>query len=165
MPRKGRRLGLHNAYDTEAGLQSALMNLFMESEYRVLPEFKFYASGKFTVDWAYQLNAGRDSWEDKGFDKSRHRFNVDDRYWQLLNEAHVTWTPKNLFFRLGKQVVSWGEMDAYRIMDQINPLDSRRGFADVEFENTIIPIWLLRTEYYPRISTSWLQDFGLGIRF
>ena len=157
--------GMNNAYDTEAGLQSALMNLFVETEYKVLPEFKFYGAGRLTTDWAYQLNANRDSWEDKGFDKSRHRFNIDDRYWQILNESHVTWTPGNFFFRLGKQIVSWGEVTAYRVMDQINPVDYRRGFADVEFENTLIPTWLLRSEFYPRISTKWLQDLAFEFVF
>jgi hypothetical protein len=50
-------------------------------------------------------------------------------------------------------------------MDQICPLDSRRGFADVEFENTIIPTWLLRAEYYPRITTKWLQDLAIEFIF
>ncbi len=158
-------LGLHNAYDTEAGLQNALMNLFVEEEYKPVTNLKFYTSEKLSVDWAYQLNSDRDSWEDKGFDKSRHRSNVDSQYWQILNEAHVTWTPGNFFFRVGKQIVSWGEVTAFRVMDQINPVDYRRGFADVEFENTLIPIWLVRSEYYPRISTSWLQDMALEFVF
>jgi hypothetical protein len=158
-------LGLHNAYDTEAGLQSALMNLFIEAEYKPLSQLKFYTAERLTLDWAYQLNADRDSWEAKGFNKSHGRFNVDSKYWQILNEAHATWTPGNFFFRLGKQIVSWGEVTAYRVMDQINPVDYRRGFADVEFENTIIPIWLLRSEFYPRISTSWLQDLAFEFVF
>ncbi len=60
----------------------------------------------------------------------------------------------------GKQIVSWGELLAFRIMDQINPLDGRRGFLDIEFETTIIPIWLFRADYYPKIKLSWLQDLG-----
>ncbi len=157
--------GMHNSYDTEAGFQSALMNLFAEAEYKILPDLKFYTSEKLSIDWAYQLNHNRDSWEDKGFEKSRHRFNIDDRYWQILNEAHATWTPGNFFFRVGKQIVSWGEVTAFRVMDQINPVDYRRGFADVEFENTLIPIWLLRSEYYPRIETKWLQDLAVEFVF
>jgi hypothetical protein len=51
-------------------------------------------------------------------------------------------------------------MMAFRVMDQINPLDQRRGMADVEFETTIIPIWLVRTEYYLPTKPSWLQDLG-----
>ena len=100
------------------------------------------------------------SWNDKLFSKSKHNLNVDDKYWQLLKEAHLTWTPGDFMFRVGKQIVSWGELLAFRIMDQINPLDQRRGFSDVEFETTIIPIWLFRADYYPKIKLSWLQDLG-----
>ncbi len=152
-------------YDTEKGLQSALMNLFIEMDYKISDKMKFYTSERFSVDWAYQLKHNDDSWHDKLFNQSKSHLNVDNKYWQILNEAHLTWTPKNFFLRVGKQIVSWGEMDAIRVMDQINPLDSRRGFADVEFENTIIPIWLIRTEFYPRITTSWLQDLALEFVF
>ncbi len=121
----------HEHYDTEEGLQTALTNLFLETDYKMTDKLKFYTSGRLSVDWAYQLNSDRDSWNDKLFNKSKGHLNVDGNYWQILNEAHFTWTPGNFFFRLGKQIVSWGEMDGFRLMDQINPLDSRRGFADV----------------------------------
>lgn len=152
-------------YDTEKGLQMALMNLFIEGDYKAADTLKFYTSVKLTTDWAYQIKANDASWSDKLFDKSKNHLNVDGQYWQVLNEAHFTFTPGNFFFRLGKQVVSWGEMDGFRVMDQINPLDVRHGLGDVEFENTIIPIWLLRTEFYPRISTKWLQDLAFEFVF
>jgi hypothetical protein len=118
-----------------------------------------------TVDWAYQLNADRDSWHDKLFAKSKDRLNVDDADWQLLKEARVTWSPSDFMFRVGKQIVAWGETDGFRLMDQINPLDQRRGFADVEFETTLIPIWLVRADYYPKIKSNWLQDLGFEFIF
>ena len=152
--------GFKDAYDTEKGLNSALMNLFVEGDYEITKDLKFYGSGMLTVDWAYQLNANRDSWNDKLFSKSKHNLNVDDKYWQLLKEARLTWTPGNFMFRVGKQIVSWGELLAFRIMDQINPLDQRRGFLDIEFETTIIPTWLFRADYYPKIKLGWLQDLG-----
>ncbi|HSB07421.1 MAG TPA: DUF1302 family protein [Thermodesulfobacteriota bacterium] len=152
-------------YDTEKGLQMALMNLFMEANYKMSDPLKFYTSAKLTVDWAYQLKANDASWHEKEFDKSRNHLNVDDHYWQILNEAHFTWTPGNFFFRLGKQIVSWGETDGFRIMDQINPFDQRHGLGDVEWESTIVPIWLLRSEFYPRISTQWLQDLAFEFVF
>ena len=106
----------HEHYDTEPGLQTALTNLFVEADYKFLPQMKFYTSERLTVDWAYQINSDRDSWNDRLFDKSKGHLNVDSNYWQILNEAHVTWTPGNFFFRLGKQIVSWGEMDGFRVM-------------------------------------------------
>jgi hypothetical protein len=152
-------------YDTERGLQSALMNLFVEGDYKVSSNFKFYSSGMLTVDGAYQLNANRDSWHEKLFAKSRDHLNVDGKYWQVLKEAHVTWTSGDFTLRVGKQVVSWGEMDGIRLMDQINPLDQRRGFADVEFETTLMPIWLIRAGYSPPLNTGWLHDLGVEFVF
>lgn len=154
-----------NKYDTEKGLQSALMNLFIEGDYSITNNLKFYGSGMLTVDWAYQLNANKDEWHDKLFSKSKGVLNVDNKYWQLLKEAHVTWNPENFFFRVGKQIVAWGETDGFRLADQINPLDQRRGFADVEFETSIIPIWLIRAEYYLPKKPSWLQDLGFQFIF
>jgi hypothetical protein len=158
---QGGSVGLKDKYDTEKGLNSALMNLVVEGDYQIAKDLKFYGSGMLTVDWIYQLKHSDNSWNEKLFSKSKGKLNVDDKYWQLLKEARLTWTPGDFMFRGGKQIVSWGELLAFRIMDQINPLDSRRGFLDIEFETTIIPIWLLRADYYPRLNLSWLQDLGL----
>jgi hypothetical protein len=42
-------------------------------------------------------------------------------------------------------------------MDQINPLDQRRGMSDVQFENTILPLWMVRADYELPVQSSWLQ--------
>jgi hypothetical protein len=152
-------------FDNEGDLKSALFNFFVEGDYRITDNLQFYLSGMLTVDWNYEFKHNDNSWEEREFKKSRDNLFVDDEYWQLLKEAHFTWTPGDFMFRVGKQIVVWGETDGFRLMDQINPLDQRRGFADVEFETTIIPIWLLRAEYYPQISTGWLQDLGFEFTF
>lgn len=162
---QGGAFGWLDKSDTEKGLQQALMNIYLEGEYKIAPELKFYGSGLLTVDWAYQLKHNDSSWHDKLFDKSKDKLNVDDKYWQLLKEAHLTWRPGDFMFRVGKQIVSWGETDGFRLMDQINPLDQRRGLADVEFETTIIPIWLVRADYYPKVQLGWLQDLGFEFIF
>lgn len=152
-------------YDTEKGLQQALTSLFVEADFRPRTDLIFYASSLTAVDWVYELKSKDDSWREKGFSGSRDELYIDDAYWQLLKEAHITWTPGNFYFRVGKQIVSWGEMDFFRIMDQINPLDNRRGFSDVEFESTVIPIWLVRAEWWPRIDVGWLEELGFQFVF
>ncbi len=152
-------------YDTEGDLQSTLFNLFLEGNYQVSNNLSFYLSGMLTTDWIYDIKEGDESWTDRRLNRSRDKLYIDDQYWQLLKEAHITWTPGDFMFRVGKQIVAWGETDGFRLMDQINPLDQRRGFADVEFETTIIPIWLLRAEYYPQLHTGWLQDLGIEFTF
>lgn len=163
---QGAAVSLHgDKPDTEEGLQSLLFNLFLEADYGLAKDLKIYGAGMLTTDFIYQVKHDDDSWNAKLFDQSKAELNVDDNYWQLLKETHLTWTPGNFLFRMGKQIVAWGEMNGFRLMDQINPLDQRRGFADVEFENSIIPIWLLRSEYFKKLDRGWIQDLGLEFIF
>jgi len=161
------QFGWKDTCDTEEGLQQALTTLFMEVDYRPQDQVMFYVSGKYTIDWVYDIKHDFTSWNEKLFSQSRNNLAKDDEWWQILQEAHFTWTPGPLFFRLGKQIVSWGEMDFLRIMDQINPIDQRRGFGDVEFETTIIPIPVLRAEFWPQLSAlgTFLDEVGLQFIF
>ena len=152
-------------YDTEDGLQSLLTNIFVEAEYLPHKDYRIFLTGKLTADWIYDIKHDDRSWNNRQFSDSRDNMYFDDEYWQILHEAHVTWTPGPFLLRVGKQIVSWGEMDGFRIMDQINPLDQRRGFADVEFENSIIPIWMVRGEYYQSVMKDWLQEWGIQVLF
>ncbi|MBI5420064.1 MAG: hypothetical protein HZA60_08240 [Deltaproteobacteria bacterium] len=152
-------------YDTKKGFQSAIFSALLEGDYVPTPELKLFASGKLTADWAYDILHNNQEWQDKGFSRSRNELYLDTGWRKMLHEAHVTWSSGNLNVRAGKQIVAWGETDGLRIMDQINPLDQRRGLADVEFENTIIPIWLVKTEYFFKPQSSWLQDLGLELVF
>lgn len=152
-------------YHVEQGLQQALLTVFAEADYRPRHDTTLYISGLMTMDLIYELKHNDRSWNDKGFAKSRSRMYLDDRSWQFLKECHVTWTPWTFLFRVGKQIVSWGEMDFFRIMDSINPIDDRRGFSDVEFETTIIPIWLVRAEWWPEVNSGWLNELGVQFVF
>ena len=138
----------------------------MEARVDPRDDLKIFVSGKLNADLAYPLLSSDSEWKDKKFDQSRSKLFVLDRFEDLLSEAHVTWSPGQSFsLRLGKQIVSWGETDGVRLVDQINPVDQRRGFADVKFESTIIPIWLAKAEYFPPINTDWLRDVGLELVF
>jgi hypothetical protein len=152
-------------YHVEQGLQQALLTVFAEADYRPRHDVTLYISGILTMDLIYDLKHDDRSWNEKLFSQSRSRMYIDDRSWQFMKEAHVTWTPWTFLFRVGKQIVSWGEMDFFRIMDQINPIDDRRGFSDVEFETTIIPIWLVRAEWWPELNLGWLNEAGLQFTF
>ncbi len=152
-------------YDTVKGFQGTLNNLLVEAGYGATDQLKFYASAGLTTDFMYKIREDGRAWNEKLFDQSSKNLYMDHKYWQIVKEAHVTWTPGNFFFRGGKQIVKWGETDGFRLMDQINPSDSRRGFADVEFETSVIPIWLLRAEYYLPQKPSWLQDLGFEFVF
>jgi len=95
-------------YDTKANLQQALMNAFVEADYRPAEDWTVYGSLMLTVDWNYVFDSDDDEWAEKRFDQSRDKMFVDDAYWQIVKELHVTWTPGDFLFRVGKQGVSWG---------------------------------------------------------
>jgi hypothetical protein len=153
------------SFDNKNGLNSADFSSLLEGEYKPATNLKFFVSGKFTADLAYPILSSNQEWKDKEFNKSRDTLFVDTGWDKMLNEAYVTYSPGNFFLRVGKQIVGWGETDGFRLMDQINPVDQRRGLGDVEFENTIIPIWLVRANYYVQPESSWLQDIGLETVF
>lgn len=153
-------------FDTHEGLQQAVFDMLVEAKYRIPKrDFSLYVSGQLTGDWAYTINESVDDWEDKHFDQSDDELEWDTELFDLLQECHVTWAPGNFLFRIGKQVVVWGESDGVRLMDQINPLDQRRGPGDVEFESTILPIWLLRANWNTSMDYGAIQEFGVEFVF
>lgn len=157
-------------YFTEEGFQAALTTLLIEGEYRPTYNFTLYGATKLSVDWIYDLKHDDRSWTDKLFNESRDTYYIQDEFWQVLHEFHASWTlgdydTGQLFLRIGKQIVSWGEMDNTRILDQINPVDGAYGIGDVEFETTIIPIWLVRADYSPPLHLTWLENFGIQFVF
>lgn len=146
-------------FDNQKRFQSAIVQGLIEATYEPERHIRMFLSGKLNADWAYQVPHGS-TWRKKGFNKSRDRLYVFDSTKDLLNEANVTWHRDSFYLRVGKQIVRWGETDGFRLMDRINPVDQRRGLADVEFENTILPIWLVRTEYAVPVLPAWLQTLS-----
>lgn len=142
-----------NNYDTEEDLQQFLSSLQLMADFKLSSNLSAYISGIATVDWIYDLKHGNNSWKNKGFNKSRDNLYFDDEWWQLLSEAHMTYTPGQFMFRAGKQIVKWGEMESIGVLDQINPSDARRGMGDVEFETYNIAIPMIRAEFWPDLDT------------
>lgn len=155
----------NDEYDTKQEWQSFRYDLLLEADYRPTSDIKIFVAGMLSGDWAYDVLSDDSEWQDKGFNASRDELSHDTDFRDLLQEAHITWNPGNFSVRLGKQIVVWGETDGFRLMDQINPIDQRRGITDVEFESTILPIWLAKFEYYLQPDSGWLQDLGFEFIF
>jgi len=152
-------------YDTMQGFQQGLMQALLELEYYQTDNLKYFVSGQLTKDWAYNIYDSDDDWNFRQFDKARDEMSLRDDYEDVLSECHVTWTPGDFNLRVGKQIVTWGRMDGFRIMDQINPVDGRLGFSDVEFETNIIPIWMAKLEYFPPAVPDFLYMLAFEFTF
>ncbi len=72
-------------------------------------------------------------------DRLRHR--------HRLFEAYMDFTRGPLFVRIGRQNLSWGETDAFRLLDQINPLDASFGGFLVSLDERRVPLDMARVVY------------------
>ncbi len=154
-------------YSSMEGWQSFYSDFLLEASYEPTTNLKIFVAGMLSGDWNYDIdiNNGDGDWSDKGFPESRDRLAIDTELRELLQEAHITWNSGNFSARIGKQIVVWGETDSIRLMDQINPVDVRRGITDVEFETSKLAIWLAKFEYYLQPDSAWLQDVGFEFVF
>ena len=72
-----------------------------------------------------------------------------------INEMYVDYTKGPVFFRIGRQAISWGESDTIAQMDIMNPFDLTLG-APGFFEDTDearIPLWTARGTF--KLVDSW----------
>ena len=70
-----------------------------------------------------------------------------------LFEVYVDLSWESLFLRIGRQNLSWGETDAFRLLDQINPLDASFGGFLVSLDDRRVPLDMIRAVYS-------LEDIG-----
>jgi hypothetical protein len=74
-----------------------------------------------------------------------------------------------VFVRIGRQNLSWGEMDVFRLLDNINPLDNGFGSFFIPLDERRIPLDMVRTNVslpdLGPVSQGFLEGFaGLGDR-
>jgi hypothetical protein len=68
-----------------------------------------------------------------------------------LNQAYVDYKKGNVWLRMGKQQIAWGEALGLRVLDTVEPLDLRQFFffdrIFEEFDKIRIPQWFFRGDY------------------
>lgn len=67
---------------------------------------------------------------------------------ERLFQAYLDIKAGDFFFRIGRQLLSWGETDAFRLLDNINPLDASFGGFLVPLDERRVPLDMLRGQYY-----------------
>ncbi len=82
--------------------------------------------------------------ESRTIDRTRILRKSLGRQYELWN-AYAQASVGPLFLRVGRQDLSWGETDGFRLLDMIEPLDNRFGFPLVEdLDDRRIPLWMTR---------------------
>ena len=71
---------------------------------------------------------------------------MDDQYDPLLREYYVDILPKNLFVRVGRQIISWGKSDGVYMLDILNPFNLANP-TNFDEQYNKIPIWAINANY------------------
>jgi hypothetical protein len=80
------------------------------------------------------------------FESSRRRIKEALYQWRLF-EWYFNLTKGPLFVRIGRQNLSWGEADVFRLLDQINPLDNNFGGFTTALDERRIPLDMIRAQW------------------
>jgi hypothetical protein len=104
---------------------------------------KYHIVGRFMYEAVYDV--GPEAFQDVA---ERDHENIDDfKQAYDLWECYADLSRENAFLRIGRQNLSWGETDIFRLLDNINPLDNTFGFVFEDLDDRRIPLWMLRGSY------------------
>lgn len=119
------------------------LNQTLAKQTETTGEIKYHIVGRALYDGVYDYGP-------KGFKDVRNNnkeeiddFKKDAQVW----EAYFDYTKGPVFFRVGRQNLSWGETDIFRLLDRINPLDDTFGGTFEDLDDRRIPIWMVRGMY------------------
>ena len=108
-------------------------------DWKMSDSLSFFSNVQFVYEPEYDIEKGSES-EPDGEEYSEYD-DIND----VLREAYIDWSPSsNHSFRLGRQIVIWGESLAVQVGDVVNPTDSRGGFTFANWEDTRIPQWMVK---------------------
>ncbi len=79
----------------------------------------------------------------------RHKYRDDfhnQPFKRILRELYVDYHARDLELRIGKQMIVWGEIDGFRLLDLVNPFDLREFILD-DYEDSRIPQWSINAKW------------------
>jgi len=80
--------------------------------------------------------------------QSRHRLRSIGVIRNRLFQAYLETQVSSLQLRFGRQILSWGQTDAFRLLDNINPLDNSFGGFLVPLDERRQPLDMLLANYH-----------------
>lgn len=122
-------------------------NLGIRKSFHLLDSLDFnvermFASFRAAYDAIYDL---RTFPIDNEFRTGKFELGEYDLKWEHdLREIYLDVSAWRLWARLGRQIVSWGETDGFRILDIVNPLDTSYNLFFIMPEENRIPLYMAR---------------------
>jgi uncharacterized protein DUF1302 len=105
---------------------------------------KYHLRGRFLYEGVYDYGPS----VFKDLPNENYLEDIDDFKWDAdLWEGYADISNGPFFLRLGRQNLSWGETDVFRLLDNINPLDNTFGGIFEDLDDRRIPLIMARSSY------------------
>lgn len=85
--------------------------------------------------------------DNRYIDERVERLRRNARVRNRLFLAYLDFEKGPFFIRLGRQVLSWGETDVFRLLDNINPLDDSFGGFFIALDERRVPLVMARSSW------------------
>ena len=120
-----------------SGLSSLKLSADLNLEFKLNKEHKLYGELKAYYDDIYNI-------------RSANYPNIPTTYKEEveIGEAYIQGKiNQNFDYKIGRQIVVWGNSDSLRITDMLNPLDNRNpGITDIE--DLRLPVGMVKLDWY-----------------
>jgi len=120
---------------------------------------KFYGLVNYYYDNALQMDSDlRSAIRDEAGSSKFRYYERPRNSDEWLKELYVDLMDSGAFqIRLGKQLVSWGDVADARVADVVNPIDNKYRLAFPDWEDYKLGLWMARVFYTPE---GWWQDLS-----
>lgn len=126
------------------GLSHLRSRLDLDIDVDLPASWQLHAGGRVSYDIACALK-GRNDFSRQYLNENETELELHEAY---LDGALLA----DLDLKVGRQIVAWGTSETLRVVDVLNPLDSREpGLTDIE--DLRLPVFMTRLDYFP--ATCW----------
>lgn len=129
--------------------------LFLDFSAKFTDELRFNATARGWYEAVYGLDTGVNQYpRDRNTVPGPHTYGME-MDWDF-REYYMTYSPGNWVIKAGSQQLAWGEADALRLADVINPLDLSWYWSFPAWEEIRIPLTMLDVVYnVPQSKYDW----------
>ena len=116
----------------------------------------FYFSGRLYYDAVYDIQQSKGFLDDDTNRRELRRYMATNRVGtqaDYVRECYLDLYTGPFDIRLGKQQIVWGETDAFKILDIINPQDIRHFNQDL-WEDSRITLWGAKIDYNTTLNSA-----------
>ncbi len=136
-------IGLEYSSDFDGGPVIGRFGLELQADTRPYDWLTLVGIARLQVDFADKLEPGQPNQHNRW--PASRRLLLGDEGEIELRELYADMTIDDIFIRLGKQQIVWGQADGLKVLDVVNPQSFREFILD-DFDSSRTPLWSMSAQ-------------------